>query len=83
MVKRKSKKVSVKSVSKGKPMGKWKPSPLKGSFMLVSMIGFFISYYMIYPISFNFGVTFMILCALMFIASIISMTKAPVINERL
>ena len=64
-------------------MSKWKPTPLKGTFMLAAMVGFFVSYYLIYPMSFNFGVTFMILCTIMFVASVISMTKAPVIDEKL
>ncbi|MBI2662888.1 hypothetical protein HYX11_05515 [Candidatus Woesearchaeota archaeon] len=81
MVKKKIKKNSVKSVSK--PMGKWKPTPLKGTFMLAAMVGFFVSYYIIYRMSFNFGVTFMILFTVMFIASVISMTKAPVISEKM
>lgn len=82
MVKKKNKRSSAKSVSK--PFGKWKPTPLKGTFMLAAMVGFFVSYYLVYKtISFNFGITFMILCAIMFAASVISMTKAPVINEKL
>ena len=64
-----------------KSTGKWHAVPLKGSFMLMSMIGFLISAYYVYPMSFNFGVTFMFVFILMFIASIVSMTKAPVVED--
>jgi len=50
--------------------------------MLASIIGFFISTYWLYPKSVNYGITFMILFTAMFIASLISMTKAPVIKEK-
>ncbi len=62
--------------------GKWHAVPLKSSFMLASIIGFFISTYWLYPQSTNYGITFMILFTAMFIASLISMTKAPVIKEK-
>ena len=56
----------------------WHPSPLKGSFMVIAFLGFFISAYIVYPLSFNFAVAFMIVFAAMFFASLVSMTKAPV-----
>jgi len=59
---------------------KWHAAPLKGSFMVTSILGFLISVYWVYPQSFNFGVAFMFIFAAMFIASLISMTKAPVIE---
>lgn len=59
---------------------RWHAAPLKGSFMATSMLGFLISAYYVYPQSFNFGFTFMIVFIAMFIASLISMTKAPVIE---
>ncbi|MBS3165785.1 hypothetical protein J4444_01560 [Candidatus Woesearchaeota archaeon] len=68
-----SKRVSRSSVPKT-----WHPVYLKGSFMIIAIIGFFVSAYMIYPNSTSFGFTFMFLFTLMFIASIISMTKAPI-----
>mgnify|MGYP003997598365 FL=1 len=61
---------------------KWHAVPLKGSFMASAMLGFFISAYYVYPKTFNFGVTFMFIFALMFIAALVSMTKAPEINEK-
>lgn len=53
-------------------------APLPGSFMLSSMLGFAISLVWVYPASQGFGVAFMIVFAAMFIASIISMTHAPI-----
>lgn len=57
---------------------KWNPSPLKGSFMIISMLGFLVTAYLIYPNSEDFGIAFMLVFVTMFIASIISMTKAPI-----
>jgi len=74
----KAKRTNPKRVDKS-----WHPTPLKGSFMLISMLGILVSYYIVYPKSFNFGASFMIIFILMFIASLISMTKAPIISERL
>ncbi len=51
--------------------------------MLISMIGTLASYYLVLPRSLNFGASFMIIFIAMFIASLISMTKAPIIDERL
>ena len=59
----------------------WHPSPLKSSFMLASMLGFLISGYLLYDKFPNFALSFMLLFALMFIASVISMTKAPITKE--
>ena len=57
----------------------WRASPLKGSFMVISILGFLITTYLIYnPDTPSYGVTFMIVFAAMFIASLISMTKAPI-----
>lgn len=75
MVKRKTK----RSIKKPK---KWKAVPLKGSFMVTAMLGFFISAYWVYPQSFNFGFAFMLIFAAMFAASMVSMTKAPIINDK-
>ena len=66
---------------KVKSSGRWHAVPLKGSFMLTAMIGFLVSAYYIYPLSTNFGVAFMAVFVLMFIASLVSMTKAPVIED--
>jgi len=61
-------------------LSRWHAAPLKGSFMVLSIIGFLISAYLMYPQSNSFGWVFMFIFALMFIASLISMTKAPVIE---
>jgi len=71
----------AKRKAKVKSRGKWHAVPLKGSFMLTAMIGFLVSAYYIYPLSANFGVAFMTVFILMFIASLVSMTKAPVVEQ--
>lgn len=55
-----------------------KIAPLKGSFMIASIIGFIISAIWVYNISPQFGFAFALVFTLMFIASLISMTYAPV-----
>ena len=67
---------------KEKMFSRWHAVPLKGSFMATAMLGFFISAYWVYPNNFNYGISFMIIFVLMFIAAVISMTKAPIINEK-
>ncbi len=57
----------------------WQAVPLKGSFMLIAMLGFFLSAYYIYPESSNFGVASMFVFALMFISSLLSLSKAPIV----
>ena len=52
-------------------------APLSGSFMLASMLGFAISLVWVYPASKGFGFSFMIIFLAMFVASIISLSKAP------
>lgn len=58
----------------------WKVAPLKSSFMLASMLGFMIS--IIYTsygrIGPDWGFALGFLFALMFVASVISMTQAPI-----
>ena len=56
-----------------------KIAPLPGSFMVASIAGFFISAYLITDLSWKFTMT--LFFAVVFIASFISMTKAPV-DER-
>ena len=53
-------------------------APLTGSFMLISIIGFFISLMWVYPRTASYGFAFALVFTLMFIASIISMTYADV-----
>ena len=49
---------------------------LSAGFMLTSIIGFFISVFFIWKISLSWGFTFSLFFLMMFVASIISMTKA-------
>lgn len=52
-------------------------APLSGGYMITSMAGFAISAYYVYGISNTWGLTFMMFFALMFTASLISMTYGP------
>mgnify|MGYP001599522660 CR=1 FL=1 len=54
---------------------KWHAVPLKGSFMVLSIIGFLITWKLIHDTNYRFA--FMLVFIAMFIASLISMTKAP------
>ncbi len=74
--KNKSKKAGSTSASSARL--RWHAAPLKGSFMVTAILGFLISAYLVYLQSFNFGVAFMLIFAAMFVASLVSMTKAPV-----
>lgn len=77
---KKRKSAKAKSTAKSQQL-KWRASPLKGSFMVLSIIGFLVTTYLIYPLSFNYGLTFMIIFAAMFVASLISMSKAPIAEK--
>ena len=54
---------------------RWHAVPLKGSFMVMSIMGFLITAYLIDDVTYK--TTFMIVFIAMFIASMVSMTKAP------
>jgi hypothetical protein len=56
-----------------------KVAPLPGSFMVASIVGFLVTAYLIEDISWKF--TLLLFFAVMFIASFISTTKAPVAVE--
>lgn len=62
-----------RSAKKARP--KWHAVPLKGSFMVMSIIGFLIAAYLVDDLTYK--TTFMLVFIAMFIASMISMTKAP------
>ena len=64
--------------SKARVAKRWHPTYLNSSFMLASIIGFFVSYFLILGISINFGAAFMLLFVIMFFASLVSMTSAPI-----
>ena len=55
-----------------------KVAPLPSSFLLVSILGFIISAMYVYKVEKSFGFAFMLVFAIMFIASMISMSNAPV-----
>jgi hypothetical protein len=59
----------------------WQAVPLKGSFMLTAMLGFFLSIYYVYPVSSNFGLASMFVFSLMFISSLLSLSKAPLAEK--
>ncbi|MBI2666852.1 hypothetical protein HYX13_04525 [Candidatus Woesearchaeota archaeon] len=70
--------MAKKKIRRGKP-SRWHAAPLKGTFMLSAMMGFLISAYWVYPQNVNYGFAFMAVFAMMFAASLVSMTKAPVV----
>lgn len=55
--------------------------PLSSGFMLTSILGAIISAMYVYPRTASFGFTFFLFFTLMFIASLISMTLAPIEAE--
>ncbi len=55
--------------------------PLSAGFMLTSILGGIISAFYIYPRSRAFGFSFFVIFTLMFVASMISMTYAPIEAE--
>lgn len=58
-------------------MAEFNVAPLSGGFMLTSLIGIMISLFYVFPNSYNWGFTFLLFFALMFVASLISMAYAP------
>lgn len=69
----------VKTKRKKYKPQKWHAVPLKGSFMLISILGFFITIYLVQNLSYK--IAFALVFAAMFIASVISMTKAPIMSK--
>jgi len=67
----------VKKKKKSKRKKRWIPAPLPASFMLIAILGFLISAFWVFPMSYNWGLAFLIFFTLMFIAAVISMTRAP------
>ncbi len=80
MVKKRRVSKAAKIAAKPKRQFVWQYVPLKGSFMVLAMLGFLISAYLVYPQSMTYGIAFMLLFTIMFIAAIISMTKAPLVE---
>jgi len=57
-----------------------KAAPLPTSFIIVSIVGFLASAYLVSDLSWKF--TMLLFFAVMFIASFISMSKGPVVEEK-
>ncbi|MEK6863497.1 MAG: hypothetical protein AABW53_02260 [Nanoarchaeota archaeon] len=74
-----SKKVRRKS-SAVKATQRWHAVPLKGSFMVLAIVGLLITAYLVEDP--NYKTAFMIVFIAMFVASLISMTKAPISESR-
>lgn len=55
-----------------------KIAPLSASFMLTAMLGFFLTLYFVFPASASWGFAFATVFVIMFVASVISMSSAPV-----
>ena len=62
-------------------MKAFKAAPLSNVYMMVTMLGFIISAWFIIPASKSWGFALSLTFLLMFIASVISMSKAPVEAE--
>ena len=60
---------------------KFEFAPLKGSFVIISIIGFIISAIWVYGKNPAWGFAFCLVFVMMFIASMISMTYGPVGEE--
>lgn len=71
--------MSKEDVTESSVISKWHAVPLKGSFMVLSILGFLISAYLIS--NKDYRITFMIVFGVMFVASLVSMTKAPVTSK--
>jgi hypothetical protein len=62
----------------------FKAAPLPHEWMVASIIGFFVSLLQVYPyMSMKWGAAFMLFFAIMFIASMVSMTTATTDPEHL
>ncbi len=60
---------------------KFNVAPLKGSFVIISIVGFIISAIWVYGRNPAWGFAFCLVFVMMFIASMISMTYGPVGEE--
>jgi len=59
---------------------KWVPKPSPSSFMVLAIVGFLVTAYLILPMSVDFAIALMVIFVAMFIAAIISTTKAPLMK---
>lgn len=79
--KRRAKKKITKKIPKKTKKKSWIPAPLPTSFMLTAILGFIISALWVYPMSYTWGIAFLIFFSLMFITSLINMTRAPAMAQ--
>ncbi len=56
-------------------------APLKGTFMIASIVGFFVSAIYVLPRSKSWGFAFTLVFVMMLVASLISMTYSPIESE--
>jgi len=56
-------------------------APLKGTFMIASIVGFFVSAIYVLPRSKSWGFAFTLVFVIMLVASLISMTYSPIESE--
>jgi hypothetical protein len=56
---------------------------LSAGFMLTSIAGFFVSVFLVWKMSVSWGFTFALFFGIMFVASIISMTKADFTDKEM
>lgn len=52
--------------------------PLKSSFMLISILGILVTVYLLYPLNKSLGFASLLTFTLMMVASLVSMTEAPI-----
>jgi hypothetical protein len=64
-------------------MNKFKVAPLSAGFFLLSMLGFFLGIFVIWPVSATWGLLIVGFSLVMFFASMVSLTMAPVEEELL
>jgi len=68
-------------LAKRKKKLRYVPAPLKGSFMIISIIGFLISAMYLIPLSLTWGLMLTIFFTITFVASLVSMTHAPTLEK--
>ncbi|MBI4151402.1 hypothetical protein HY496_00385 [Candidatus Woesearchaeota archaeon] len=76
----KKRRLRTRSARSRKAPAQWHATPLKGSFMAASILGILITLYLVYPANPSYGVAFLVVFGAMFVASLVSMTKAPVVD---
>ncbi len=57
--------------------------PLPHEYMLIGIIGFFVSIFTIWSMSKTWGFTLAVFCLILFLASVVSMSKAELSDEHI